>query len=150
MPPSALITIVNRANKIPAQTGTLKEERLLESEEGRWLGLIRKIQQSPGFRNCFGWLYERTRLAVRDSSTQLMHHIATCAANIMPFVPRQHPKDLLQSGAQLGCWDRFPILWILYCGLGSNLYCNIVGGCEHKLILTQGSPEPVGNKLVLG
>lgn len=155
MPParrSAPAKIVNRVNKITARTGTIKEERLSQSEEGMWLELIWRTQRSPEFGCMRGQLFGFMR--GRDSqwgvpTTQLMRRITTCAANIMPFVPHRHLQDAASLWSAAGLLGQISDPWLLYCGLGSNLYCNIVGGREQKLILTTGNSDPVGNKLLL-
>ena len=93
MPPagqSALTTIVNRVNKIPARTGTIKEEKLSKSEKGMWLGLIWRLQRSPRFGSSVAWLYERrTRLAVRDSyaAADAPYHNMCCKHNAICSTP---------------------------------------------------------------
>lgn len=142
---SALTTIVNT---ITARSGTIKKERLSQSEEG-----VCEYGWFEGYSDPLD-LGATSRGFMRggDSqwgipTTQLMLRIATCAANIMPFVPRRHPQDApLWSAA--GLLGQISDPWLLYCGLGSNSYCNIVGGREQKVILTKGNPDLVGNKLL--
>lgn len=71
------------------------------------------------------------------------------ATNIMAFVPHRHPQDAASLWSAAGLLGQISNPWLLYWGLGSNLYCNIVGGREQELILTEGNPVPVGNKLLL-
>lgn len=142
MPPagrSALASIVNRVNKIPARTGTIKEER------GWFEGYSDPLDLGAASR---GFMRGRgSQWGI--PTTQLMRRITTCAANIMPFVPRRHPQDAASLWSAAGLLGQISDPWLLYCGLGSNLYCNIVGGREQKLILTEGNPDLVGNKLLL-
>lgn len=128
MPPvgrSALPTIINMV-KIPAQSGTIKEERLSQSEEGMWLGLIWRLQRSPGFGSRFAWLYERTRLAVRDSydAADAPYHNMCCKHNAICSTPTPaRCRFTLERGWAVGTDFRFVII-ILWPGIQFILqYC---------------------------
>lgn len=118
-----------------------------ESTTHSRMGTDEKYKVIPGFgcgisKLCFVAINLAPRenwLTLRDTDyydeVDVLYHNMCC--DIMLFVPHQHsvmPQDvtLLSSVALL----REQILnpYLLYCGLESNLYCNIVGGCEQKLI----------------
>ncbi len=44
------------------------------------------------------------------------------------------PQDVTLLSSAVLLLEQIFNPYLLYCGLGPNLYCNIVGGCEQKLI----------------